>query len=118
MSMVHATGTSTSAKLLNFSDGNITVRGKPCTVCTVPMVIAVRIRKEAASYERDCFFKLGNSVWHFSTGWSHLSYFLQFQFEFVNIIFFLIEHRSNGKFSNQAHYFALNILEKIKWGER
>jgi hypothetical protein len=32
--------------------------------------------------------------------------------------FFLIEHRSNGKFSNQAHYFALNILEKIKWGER
>jgi hypothetical protein len=90
MSMVHATGTSTSAKLLNFSDGNITVRGKPCTVCTVPMVIAVRIRKEAASYERDCFFKLGNSVWHFSTGWSHLSYFLQFQFEFVNIIFSLL----------------------------
>jgi hypothetical protein len=53
--MVHATGTSTSAKLLNFSDGNITVRGKPCTVCTVPMVIAVRIRKEAASYKRLLF---------------------------------------------------------------
>jgi len=105
-------------KIIEFFRWQYHSKRQSWTVCTVPMVIAVRMRKEAASYERDCFFKLGNSVWHFSTGWSHLSYFLQFQFEFVNIIFFLIEHRSNGKFSNQAHYFALNILEKIKWGER